>query len=177
VKRSLILTAILALVALAVSAVPAAAQAPTAPTFARGVPEQVTRTTTPARDRTRPYTFTTSGRIVPPANYCAPGQTPLPPAANCIPVLCPPGATDIAYCFVPGRAIICSGLVNVRFQKRGTTVSSRNVQVRPDCSYRSRVTFRTRLLTRIGVLSPRARFQGNLVLRPKTSTTGRVRAG
>ena len=173
-KRSLALTAILALVALAVSAVPAAAQAPS---FDRAVPERVTRTTTPARDRTRPYTFTTRGRIVPPGRFCAPGESPLTAGARCIPVLCPPGATDIQYCFVPGRAIICSGKVNVRFQKDDTSISTRLVNVRPNCTYFSRVTFRTRLITRIGVLSVRARFQGNLVLGPKTSNTGRVRAG
>ncbi len=62
-----------------------------------------------------------------------------------MPVICPPGATDIRYCVLPGRAVICSGQVNVRYQKRGTTISSRNVTVRSDCTYRSRVTFHTRL--------------------------------
>jgi hypothetical protein len=174
VKRSLALTAILALAALAGTTAPAVAQTPT---FVRGVPLQVTRTTTPARDRTRPYTFTTRGRIVPPSRYCPPGQSPLSPAGNCIPVLCPPGATDIQYCFVPGTAVICSGFVNIRFQKRGTTISSRNVTVRPDCTYRGSVTFHTLLALRRGVLTVRARFGGNLVLRPKSSNTGTVRAG
>jgi len=151
---------------------PAAAQAPT---LERAQPVQVTRTTTPRRDRFRPYTFTTTGRIVPPANYCAPGQSPA--GASCVPIVCPPGATNVAYCTVPGLGVICSGSVTVRVQKRGITISGRVVGVRPDCTYRSRVTFRSRLPTRIGRLSFRARFQGNVVLEPKSSSTGTVLAG
>jgi len=67
--------------------------------------------------------------------------------------------------------------VTVRFQKLTTTVSSRNVRVRPDCTYQSRVTFRSRLPTRRGVLKVRARFQGNPVLQPKNSSTKKARAG
>jgi hypothetical protein len=78
---------------------------------------------------------------------------------------------------VPGTAVVCSGFVNIRFQRRGTTISSRNVSVRPDCTYRGTVTFRTRLALRRGVLTVRVRFSGNLVMRPKSSNTGTVRAG
>jgi hypothetical protein len=39
------------------------------------------------------------------------------------------------------------------------------------------VTFHTRLRTRIGTLSFRARFQGNPVLTPRNSATRLVRAG
>lgn len=173
-NRLLILTVAVLLAALALPASPAGAQAPS---IVRGAVLQVTRKTTPSRDRSRPYTFTTRGRIVPPSTYCAPGAPPALPGRNCIPILCPPGATNIAYCFVPGRSVICSGKVNVRYQKKGTTISSRTVSVRPDCTYRSRVAFHTRLITRIGLLRVRARFEGNVILLPRTSTTGSVRAG
>jgi hypothetical protein len=91
--------------------------------------------------------------------------------------------TDARYCLFPGRRAICSGVVAVRVQKRfagarfGTTISSRNVSVRPDCTYRSAVTFHTLLRTRRGNLSFRARFQGNVVLEPRNSRTVTVRAG
>ena len=145
--------------------------------IARATPLQVTLTVTPRRDRTLPYTFTSRGRIVPPSRYCAPGVVPGTGAANCIPILCPPGTTDIRYCLIPGRRIICSGFVTLRVQKRQVTISSRIVSVRPDCTYQSRVTFRTRLRTRIGTLSFRARFGGNPVLNPRNSITRLGRAG
>jgi hypothetical protein len=66
--------------------------------------------------------------------------------------------------------------VNVRFQNDNATISSRNVAVRSNCRYTSRVTFRRRLRTRVD-LRVRARFQGNAVLRPRTSLTHTVRAG
>ena len=73
--------------------------------------------------------------------------------------------------------MICSGKVAVRYQKSGTTISNRLATVRPDCSYRQRTTFRTRLSLRRGRFTVRARFQGNAVLQPRNSPTRRVRAG
>jgi hypothetical protein len=174
VNRSLVLTGALSLLAVLLCATPGVAQSPT---IVRGTPVRVTSNTTPKRDHYRPYTFTTTGRIVPPVRYCAPNTNPTPGAGNCLPVVCPPGATDIRYCLLPGRAVICAGVVTVRYQKRGTTISSRNVGVRPDCTYRSRVSFRTRLRTRVGNLSVRSRFQGNAVLMPRNSSRKTVRAG
>lgn len=174
--KRLLVVAALSVAALVLFSSPGGAQT-TTPPIVRGTPLLVTSSTTPKRDRTRPYTFTTSGTVRPPTRLCAPNVNPGVGAANCIPIRCPVGAPNIAYCDVPGRAVICSGLVNVRFQKRTTTVSSRNVQLRPDCTYRSRVTFRTRLVTRRGILRVRARFQGNAVLRPRNSSTHTVRAG
>lgn len=139
-------------------------------------PDEVTAVTTPRQDRVRPYTFTTRGRIVPPPKVCAPGQTPSL-ASNCIPLICPPKATSPEYCFGFERSAICSGRVNVRVQKVHTTISSRNVSVRSDCTYRSRVSFRLNLRTRKDVLRVRARFQGNQVLAPRNSSTHTVRAG
>ena len=141
----------------------------------RAEPQQVTIAVTPRRDRTRPYTFTTTGRVIPPGRYCSPTENPL--AGRCIPILCPPGATDVRYCLLPGRSVICTGTVTVRIQKRTTTISSRNVSLNPDCTYRSRVTFTTRLPSRRGNLSVRARFGGNAVLLPRNSATRVVRAG
>lgn len=175
-KRSLILTLALALAAALVS-LPSAGAQTTDESIARAIPDAVTAKTTPRRDRTRPYRFTTRGRIVPPPRFCAPGTSPGTGTANCVPIVCPPGVTDVRYCIVPGRNVICSGKVNIRFQKRSTTISSRNVTVRPDCTYRSRVTIRLRLLTRRGNLRVRARFQGNVVLAPRSSSKKTVRAG
>lgn len=148
-----------------------------APLIVRGFAQVVTAKTTPKRDRVRPHTFTTTGRVVPAPRYCDPGVNPIPGAGNCIPILCPPGVLDVRYCLRPGRSVICSGVVTVRFQRVTTTISSRNVGVRPDCTYRSRVTFRLRLPTRRGVFRVRARFQGNPVMQPRNSATHTVRAG
>ncbi len=175
-KRSLILTLALSLAA-ALFSLPSAGAQNAAPSIVRGMPLEVTATTTPRRDRSRPYTFTTTGRIVPPTRYCNPGQNPGPGAANCVPVICPPGTIDPRYCIFPARNVICSGVVTVRFQKNRTTISARNVFVRPDCTYRSRVSFRIRVITRRGNFQVRARFQGNTVLVPRNSPTRTVRAG
>ncbi len=172
-KRLLVLTAAVSLVVLPLFVMPATAQSPA---FIRGAAEQITSATTPGRDRTTPYTFRTSGRVIPAAKFCTPGQSPLGPAGNCVPIQCPPGATNAAYCNIPTIAIICSGKVNIRFQKNGTTISSHNVSLQPNCTFRGRVTFTSRLRLRRGVFSVRSRFQGNLVLRPKAATTDRVRA-
>ncbi len=171
-KRSFVLTAVLSLLAVPLFGASATAQAPGARATV-GISIKVT----PKRDRTRPYTFTTTGRITLPPRFCAPGVRPTPGAGNCIPISCPAGTADPAYCTRPSLAVICSGVVNVRFQKRGTTTSSRNVRVRPNCTYRSRVTFSTRLALRRGTFRVRARFQGNTVLAPRTSATRTVRAG
>jgi hypothetical protein len=172
VRRPLIATAALAVIAAVVCTSLGIAQSE----VFRASTDKVTAATTPRQDRVRPYTFTTRGRIVPPPKVCAPGQTPSP-ASNCIPLICPPKATNPEYCFGFESSAICAGVVNVRFQKVHTTVSSRNVSVRSDCTYRSRVSFRLNLRTRRDMLRVRARFQGNQVLAPKNSSTHTVRAG
>jgi len=173
VKRTFALTAVLALAAALLSVTLGNAQ--TSPV--RGLTEKVTITVTPARERFKPYTFTIKGRIVPPPKLCAPGVVPNP-GGNCVPIRCPPGATNPAYCVRPGLGVICSGKVNVRFQKNGNTTSSRNATLKPDCTYRSRVTFTGKpVATRTGRFKVRARFQGNSFLQPRTSPTRIVRAG
>jgi len=176
VKRSLVLMLALSLAAALVS-LPSAGAQTTTPNIVRALPLQVTATSTPRRDRFRPYTFTTTGRIVPPPRYCAPGTNPGSGANNCVPVICPPGVTNPRYCLFPAANVICSGTVTVRFQKRTTTISARRVTVRPDCTYRSRVSFRLLLPTRRGTLRVRSRFNGNAVLLPRNSSTKNVRAG
>jgi hypothetical protein len=174
-KRLLIPAAAAVAAAILFSAAPGSAQTQSA-SIDRALPDRVTLSVTPKRDRTRPFTFTSTGRVVPPANYCASGVSPSSDA-NCIPLFCPPGATNASYCYVPPRALICSGTVNVRYQKRNTTISSRSVPLRADCTYRSRVTFKTLLRTRQGVLRVRARFLGNAVLLPRSAPIRTVRAG
>ncbi len=77
----------------------------------------------------------------------------------------------------PTLQVICSGIVTVRFTKRDRTIASKKLRLRPDCSYRSRVSLRSRSILRRGVLSVLVKFEGNLVLLPKSATTRRVRAG
>jgi hypothetical protein len=176
VKTSISLTVALSLTAVLLFYSQGSAQSE-APTTVRGTPLQIAATTTPKRDRFRPYTFTTRGRIVPPPRHCAPGANPTPGAGYCLPILCPPGTTDIDYCRLPGRSVICTGTVTVRLEKINTTISSHNVAVRPDCTYRSTTTFRQLAPTRRGNLRVRALFRGNPVLQPKNSSTHIVRAG
>jgi hypothetical protein len=175
VNRPLVLTGLLSLAAL-VLASSGSAQTPI-PTIKRGYTVLVTARTTPTRDRTLPYIFTTTGRIVPPGRYCSPGADPSPGTGNCVPILCPPGTRNPSYCLRPGLSVICSGIVNVRFQKGPITISSRDVPLSRACTYASAVTFRTRLITRIGLLTVRVSFQGNVVLRPLTARDQTVRAG
>jgi hypothetical protein len=56
-------------------------------------------------------------------------------------------------------------------------MSSRNVRVRPDCSYRSRVALRATDPLRRGTLSVRVRFQGNGALLPRAAPVRTVHAG
>jgi hypothetical protein len=174
VRRGLIMTLSLSLSTALMFASAGSAQAPS---LVRGFTRQVTLTVTPARDRTRPYIFTSRGRIVPPARYCSPGQRPTPGAGNCRPILCPAGITDGRYCVIPGRRSFCSGRVTVRYQQVTTTISSRTVAVRPDCTYSSRVRFRLRVFTRRGTFRVRAQFQGNPLLQARRSAARTVRAG
>lgn len=173
-KRLVVLTGLLPLAAILLVPAPASAQG-TLDQIIRANPRQVTLTATPRRDPTRPYTFTSRGRVIPPSRYCRPMDNPF--TVGCVPVLCPPGVTDLRYCLLPGPRVICSGTVTVRYQKRFTTISSRVVSVRRDCTYRSRVTFSTRLPTRRGTLRVQARFGGNALLLPRRSATRLVRAG
>ena len=174
-KRSLVLTVSLSLAAALLYASLGFAQA-TAPSFKRATPRSVSLTVTPKRDRTRPFRFTSTGRVNVPRRYCSVAESQNP-GNRCVPLICPPGAVDAQYCIRPGLGAICTGKVNVRFQRRRTTISSRSVKLRPNCTYRSRVTFNIRVVTRRGSFRVRARFQGNSILAPKTSPTRTVRAG
>jgi hypothetical protein len=174
VKRLLALTVALPLAA--VLFIPSAGAQTATPSVSRANPLRVTLTVTPRRDRRRPFTFTSRGRVIPPGRYCNPGENPQA-GRGCIPILCPPGATTTTYCLFPGRRVICSGTVTVRFQKRRTTISSRRVALRPNCTYRSKVSFDLPLTTRRGIFRVRARFSGNVLLNPRYSATRTVRAG
>ena len=161
VRSSLLLfTAILAFAGLSLSA---SGQAPQP----RIAPQKVTAASTPKVERIRPYTFTTTGKVVPPP-YC----TFAGPAgsARCVRLLCPPGATTLAYCTKPP---VCTGTVRVRFKRLNRTISARRAALRTDCTYRSRVAFHSsRLRGRLRVL---VGFLGNGFLLPKRATTHTVR--
>ena len=165
----------------------------------RAKAKQVTAKTTPKRDRTRPYTFRTSGRVVPPP-FCAAGVVPTVAGGNCValPIICPPGTSNPSYCqrppvCPPGTApgqycvnpspnLMCAGgRVSVKFQKLAgsgrPTISNRRVPVRSDCSYRSSVTFRTRNPFRRGRFIVLVRFEGSAFLLPRSAPRQTVRAG
>jgi hypothetical protein len=145
----------------------------------RATVDAIDAETTPKRDRSRPYSFTTSGKVTPPPRFCAAGGNPGQGGQNCIPVQCPPGQANKGgeYCFQPPRSSVCSGTVTVRFQKNSSTISSRNVQLREDCTYSSQVSFSTRNRNRRGTFNVRVRFQGNSYMQPRSSGTHSVRAG
>jgi hypothetical protein len=136
---------------------------------------KVTAKTTPKRDRRNPFVFTTKGKITPPTVFCTSTAAPTQ-SRNCVPLDCPAGATNTRYCVRPGLAVICKGKVNIRIQRRGRTISSRNVNLKANCTYSSKVTLRLKR-NRRGSLKVRARFAGNTVLRVKASSTATVRAG
>lgn len=157
--------------------------------------KQVTAKVTPRRDRFSPHRFTTTGRVVPPP-FCPPAVAPTeggpcvglliacPPGTNnplyCgFSQVCPPGTAGTAYCVNPPASVLCRGKVRVTFQRVAgrLTISSRRVDLRPDCTYRSQVTFRVRLRQRRGPVDVRAVFEGNALLQSRTSPRQRVRIG
>ena len=169
-KRSLALAALLSLAA-SIVVVAGAQSAFNGKAFTT----KVTAKTTPKRDRRNPFVFTTKGKISPPTVFCS-STAPPTQSRNCIPLDCPPGATNARYCVKPGLGVICRGKVNIRIQRRGRTISSRNVNLKANCTYSSKVTLRLKR-NRRGSLKVRARFAGNTVLRVKASSTATVRAG
>ena len=110
---------------------------------------RVTRRLRPSRDRRAPVRFRLTGRIVPPAG--------LTPAEACSSV----------------------GVVSVQVKRRSLTLSTRRVQVKPDCTYSSTVTFRRR--ARLGRRTRRLKFTvrwlGNQALLPLSGRpiNGRIR--
>lgn len=114
----------------------------------RFTPRAVTSAATPGRDRRAPYTFRSSGRVRLP--------TRVTPSQAC-----------------------GEGIVSVQV-KRGTatTVSTRRVTLRRDCTYATSVTFGNRSrLGRSGRLKVTARFLGNKVLKARSARSRFVRAG
>jgi hypothetical protein len=72
----------------------------------------------------------------------------------------------------------CVGQVHVQFKRGTKTISARRRNVRPNCSWRSSVSFARRSrVGRSGRLKVTVRFLGNDVLAPAQARTFRVRAG
>lgn len=70
----------------------------------------------------------------------------------------------------------CRGRVSVQVKAGRKTISTRRTSVRRTCTYTSRVTFKNnKRFTKSGVLTVRARFLGNDVLRRKSARAHRVR--
>jgi hypothetical protein len=98
---------------------------------------------TPRRDSTAPFGFTTRGKLTLPA-----GVTP---------------------------ALGCNGKVTVTFKAGTRTISTRRANLRSDCSYRSKVTFRSLPRLRPSRLRVRVSFGGNAVLGTKQAARHSVR--
>lgn len=163
-KRLLIVTSLSLVAAVALPAV-ASAQITITPVAT----SSVSSSTTPKRDRTRPYTFTTRGVVTPPPTCSTIGAT------GCVPLVCTPGVTNPAYCVRPPLVLLCTGTVKVSIKKGSRTLSSVTVALTPSCTYRSRVSLRSR--TSRGSLRVHARFSGNAFLLAKSASTTTVRAG
>ncbi|HEX8104537.1 MAG TPA: hypothetical protein VF533_18110 [Solirubrobacteraceae bacterium] len=72
----------------------------------------------------------------------------------------------------------CQGQVSVIVKRGRKTISSRRRSVAADCSWSSKVSFRSRgRVGRNGRLKVKVRFLGNDVLTPKSAKSFRVRAG
>ena len=99
--------------------------------------------TTPRRDTTAPYRFTTTGRLT------------LPAAVT------------------PAQG--CRGTVTVQIKAGRTTVSTRRVALRRNCTYRSRVTFRIRQRLRPRTLRRSVRFGGNAVMAARSASRQTLR--
>ncbi|CAA9529787.1 MAG: Ornithine carbamoyltransferase, partial [uncultured Solirubrobacteraceae bacterium] len=111
-------------------------------------PRGLTQSLSPKSDLKAPYRFTVSGRVIPPTFLSA------------------------------QQACGSIGFVSVQFKRRTQTISTRRSLVRPDCSYRSTVSFASRKrFGRSRVLRVQVRFLGNQVLEPFKNKvlTARVR--
>ena len=122
--------------------------------------KRVTFTTTPRRDPTRTYMFTTKGRVYAPPR-CAAGVSTASAGGRCI----------------ARTARACDGSVTVTFKRRGSTVSLRDVRLRSGCTFVSKVTFSGRIPVIRGALRVFVRFDGNATLRPRSAPSQVVAAG
>ena len=104
---------------------------------------RLTARSTPGRDTSAPFTFTTRGRLTRPAGVTA--------------------------------ALGCSGKVAVQFKAGRQTVSARRVNLKRDCSYRSKVAFRIPSRLDQSRLRVSVSFRGNSVLRVKNAKRHSVR--
>ena len=108
--------------------------------FQRVRPRGITVKVTPKRDTRAPFTFTTTGRILPPS-----------------------GLSSADAC----RSV---GLVSVQVQRRKATISNRRATLRPDCTFASQVTFKYRKrFGSVRRLKFTIRFAGNQRLEPFTA--------
>jgi hypothetical protein len=149
-RLTVVLAALFAVLALGAVAL---GQTPT-----RAIPNRLTATTKPKRDRTAPYTFTTRGTL----------QAPN--------VNCPPGTTDPDYCTPIRKADACAGKVSIKYKKGSKTVSSRRAGISSkSCTYKSTTRFKAGRVS--GKLKVVVRFLGNRVLQPRSAKTQTVRAG
>jgi len=141
------------------SATPGPAGRPPATRAFRAAPRRVTSRTTPRHERLRPFTFTTTGTIVPPP-FCAPGIVIRASGGPC-----------------SAAGVRCHGIVTVQIKKGRQTLTSRLARVKPGCSYRSRTVLPIPTPRRPLALRVVARFEGNAVLLPKYAAAHTVRVG
>lgn len=121
-----------------------AALAPAAGTIA---PSKLTASVAPPHRLKRPYRFTITGRLTYPKTVC------------------PKGNTNKKYCVTVGR-ITCGGKIQIRVRllkdkllaRSNKLVTTRSAPLRPDCTYRYRLTLlKSLFIARVRKLAPHAK--------------------
>jgi hypothetical protein len=114
----------------------------------RFTPRSLSVRFTPARDRTLPFRFTTSGTLNLPSGGLV------------------------------SRAQGCRGVVSVQVKRGSRTISTRRATLQPTCTYSSTVVFRDTTRTgRRGALKVTVRFLGNEVLARRSASPRSFRIG
>lgn len=118
-----------------------------APKIVRVKAKKLTATTTPKRDRTSPYTFTTTGKLTLPTGIAREN-----------------GCTKVS-------------VVAVTIKHGSKTVSNRRVKLKGNCTYSSKVTLKKSKSLGGGGLTVKVRFGGNALLLPLSANTQGIKVG
>jgi hypothetical protein len=141
----------------------------------RATPKRLTSSTSPERDRTAPYGYTTSGELQ------------LPDRMS----MCPPGhggddrqqrddhgggGDDDDYCAKFTKKQACTGTVRVTYVQNNSTVKQVDDTLNSKCEYSVSVSL-TSSQVNPGNIKVKARFLGNTFLKPIDAPDDTVRAG
>jgi hypothetical protein len=126
----------------------------------RATPKGLTASTTPTRDRTAPYDFTTSGQLV------------LPDQLQ----MCPAGTSDPNYCTSFTKKQACQGTVRVTYEQGGKTIKTIDDSLDKKCQYSASVSL-TAKQVKTGSLTIKVQFLGNDYLKPVSAPSNTVQIG